>query len=216
MIIIVFYLSGFALDPAKSNQLSLGEKRKLVHEVIEFSEDAPKILSSLTRRELLEIICAEMGKERKYTGLTKPRMIQHLLDIVSKKKSTDKNEVGFKKQRKQESPGQIGRDSREIIEKKETLICENLACRAIMKGEDMFCKRCSCCICYEFDDNKDPSLWLTCDLDSPSEGESCGISCHLKCAAAHKRAGILKSGTPGKLDGGFYCVSCGKVNGLMR
>ncbi|PQQ07418.1 VIN3-like protein 2 [Prunus yedoensis var. nudiflora] len=65
--------SGFVLDPEKCSRLSLGEKRELVHEIAQWSKDAPGILSSFTRRELLEIICAEMGKERKYRGYTKPK-----------------------------------------------------------------------------------------------------------------------------------------------
>ncbi|KAK3027034.1 hypothetical protein RJ639_041189 [Escallonia herrerae] len=104
--------SDFVLDPAKCNQLSMEDRRLLVREIAQLSKDAPKILSSLTRRELLEIICAEMGEERKYTGLSKPKMIEHLLKLVSKKskETTDdslashpSNTVtGFKRQRKEE------------------------------------------------------------------------------------------------------------------
>ncbi|KAG7971989.1 hypothetical protein I3843_07G162300 [Carya illinoinensis] len=138
--------SGCALDPVKCSLLSLGEKRELVHEIARWSKDAPEFLRSFTRSELLEIICAEMGKERKAT----------------------------------------------------------------LTSEDAFCKRCSCCICHCYDDNKDPSLWLTCDNDL------CGLSCHLECALKHERAGILKHGCCEKLDGSFYCISCGKINGIMR
>ncbi|CAD6334657.1 unnamed protein product [Miscanthus lutarioriparius] len=38
-----------------------------------------------------------------------------------------------------------------------TWICKNLACKAVRPSEDSFCKRCSCCVCHKFDDNKDPS-----------------------------------------------------------
>lgn len=65
-----------------------------------------------------------------------------------------------------------------------TLLCQNIACRATITSEDGFCKRCSCCICHCYDDNKDPSLWLTCDNDM------CVLSCHLECASKHERAGI--------------------------
>lgn len=77
----------------------------------------------------------------------------------------------------------------------------------------MFCKRCSCCICRQYDDNKDPSLWLICISDPPFRGVSCGMSCHLECALRHKSCGISPDR---ELDGSFYCVSCGKVNDLLR
>ncbi|KAK9269824.1 hypothetical protein L1049_025397 [Liquidambar formosana] len=225
--------SGFVLDPDKCSKLSLGEKRELVHEIAQWSKDAPEILRSWTRRELLEIICAEMGKERKYTGFTKFRMIQHLLNLVSKKYkknkidnsfalSLAKNHTGSKRQKKEEYPLQLPTDldlvHPESIkeEQVEILLCQNLACRATLSPCDAFCKRCSCCICHHYDDNKDPSLWLTCSSNPPNEAGSCGMSCHLKCALKHERAGIMKNGCCTKLDGSFYCVSCGKSNGLMR
>ncbi|KAK2983118.1 hypothetical protein RJ640_022590 [Escallonia rubra] len=223
--------SDFVLDPAKCNQLSMEDRRLLVREIAQLSKDAPKILSSLTRRELLEIICAEMGEERKYTGLSKPKMIEHLLKLVSKKskETTDdslalhpSNTVtGFKRQRKEEQLLEVSvrPDHAPWKNKRETvklLLCQNLACRATMSPEDNFCKRCSCCICHQYDDNKDPSLWICCESDHPDEWESCGMSCHLKCALKHERAGISMEGCCAKLDGSFFCVSCGKVNGLMR
>ncbi|KAL4556488.1 hypothetical protein LXL04_039143 [Taraxacum kok-saghyz] len=209
--------SGFVLDPEKCNQLSLEEKRKLVHRIAHWSEDAPKILSSLTRKELLEIICAEMGKERKYSGFTKLRMIQHLLKLVSKHPTTkNPSSLDFSPSKKQKPfEGPLG--TMDLSEsRKEQRVCQNLACKAMMSPEDAFCKRCSCCICYKFDDNKDPSLWLTCDWDSGDDPRPCGMSCHLQCAVGHDKAGIRISGNYKKLDGGFYCVSCGKLNGLMR
>ncbi|CAK9163627.1 unnamed protein product [Ilex paraguariensis] len=225
-------LCGFVLDPAKFSQLGMGEKRQLVHEIAKWPEDAPKVLSSLSRRELLDIICAEMGKERKYSGFTKFRMIEHLLKLVcnrSKKKNIDKplvfsptkTEACFERQSWQEhllrQPIQIDHTSWQTVkEAANILLCQNLACRATLSPGDVFCKRCSCCICHQYDDNKDPSLWLICDSDHPKEGDSCGMSCHLKCALEHKRAGVLKNDRCTKLDGGFYCVFCGKINGLMR
>ncbi|OUZ99741.1 Fibronectin [Macleaya cordata] len=223
----------FVLDPAKCSQLSLEEKRELVHEIAQWSKDAPEILRSWSRPELLEIICAEMGKERKYTGFTKSRMIEHLLKLVSEKSETKKRDdnttplsaaktlCGFKRQRKKEHPVRLVTDSDHVPlensgeEQFKTLLCQNLACRATLTPWDAFCKRCSCCICYHFDDNKDPSLWLTCSSDPPNQDDSCGMSCHLQCALKHEGAGITKNGGYSKLDGDFYCVSCGKVNELM-
>ncbi|KAF8404716.1 hypothetical protein HHK36_009605 [Tetracentron sinense] len=224
---------GFVLDPAKCSQLSLEEKRELVHEIAQCSDDAPEMLRSWSRRELLQIICAEMGKERKYTGFTKIRMIGHLLKLVSEKSTennTDdtptlspaKTQIGCKRPRKKEHPLRLATDCDHVLldnsreEQFDTLLCQNLACRATLSPEDAFCKRCSCCICYHFDDNKDPSLWLTCSSDPPDQNDSCGMSCHLKCALKHERAGIVKNGCYTKLDGNFYCVSCRKINGLMR
>ncbi|XP_058069357.1 VIN3-like protein 2 [Magnolia sinica] len=226
--------SGFVLDPAKCSELSLEEKRELVYEISQWSKNAPEILQSWSRRELLEVICAEMGKERKYTGVTKIKMIEHLLRLVLEKKSgkktnhsphsplsPSKTQGSYKKQKKKEDPLRSFNEVDHFPSKSEgeehndILLCRNLACRASLSEEDAFCKRCSCCICYRYDDNKDPSLWLVCGSDLPKDEGLCGMSCHLKCALKHEKAGITKNGRYTKLDGGFYCVSCGKVNGLM-
>lgn len=225
--------SGFVIDPAKCNELSLEEKRELVHEISRWADNAPEILQSWTRRELLQLICAEMGKDRKYTGVTKPKMIEHLLRLVSQKNSKHSNnkssisssslkcQNGTKKKRKKEQPLRAGNDlqsdlSNEVKEANTyNRICQNLACSATLSRPDAYCKRCSCCICYQYDDNKDPSLWLVCNSDPPYRGDSCGVSCHLKCALKHEKAGILKSGCSQKLDGSFYCVYCGKINWLI-
>lgn len=180
----------------------MGEKRELVYEVAKCSKNAAEILSSFSRRELLEIICAEMGKERKYSGYTKFRMIEHLLKLVSRNS-------------KRANAGTKRKSHEEILESRkeehvEIQVCENVACKAALSLYDAFCKRCSCCICYNYDDNKDPSLWLNCGSNSSSENDSCGMSCHLECALKDERA------CTSKLDGGFYCVSCGRINDLTR
>lgn len=95
-----------------------------------------------------------------------------------------------------------------------TWICRNSACRAVLSIGDTFCKRCSCCICHLFDDNKDPSLWLECTSDSPS-GESCGLSCHIECALQRKKAGVVDLGQLMQLDGSYCCASCGKISGIL-
>ncbi|KAG7971987.1 hypothetical protein I3843_07G162300 [Carya illinoinensis] len=212
--------SGCALDPVKCSLLSLGEKRELVHEIARWSKDAPEFLRSFTRSELLEIICAEMGKERKYTGYTKSQMIEHLLKLVLRDSeghnsfAFSPSHIKFKRKRNIGPPQLLTDLNHSPLENNEehikTLRCRNIACRATLTSEDAFCKRCSCCICHCYDDNKDPSLWLTCDNDL------CGLSCHLECALKHERAGILKHGCCEKLDGSFYCISCGKINGIMR
>ncbi|KAL3577071.1 hypothetical protein D5086_022354 [Populus alba] len=223
---------GFVLDPSKCSQLSLGERRELVREIAQWSKDAPEVLSSFTRRELLEIICAEMGKERKYSGYTKFQMIKHLLKLVSKtsKRSSIGNimavspanpQAGFKRPRKKESQAHLSIDLNFVSTKNNSeeyikmQICENAACGATLSPGDAFCKRCSCCICHYYDDNKDPSLWLTCGSDSLGK-RSCGLTCHLICALKDERTGIMKTGCHSKLEGSFYCASCRQVNELMR
>lgn len=192
------------------------EKRELVHQIAQQSnsKDALEILCSFTRRELLEIICAEMGKERKYTGFTKLQMIDHLMKLVSKKsnRSTIDSPVTPSISLGSQNPGAKRQRSEEDHVSR---VCCNVACKATLSQEDSFCRRCSCCICQNYDDNKDPSLWLTCGSDPTDEVNSCGMSCHLKCALTHARSGIAK-GAGRKLEGGFCCVSCGKVNNLMR
>ncbi|KAE8057084.1 hypothetical protein FH972_013803 [Carpinus fangiana] len=206
----------------------MGEKRELVREIARWSKDASEMLRSFTRPELLEIICAEMGKERKYTGYTKAQMIEHLLKLVSQnsKRSTSfafsQAHIGYKRKRNIEASSQLLTDLNHAPlqnneeDRGKTLLCQNVACRATLSPEDAFCKRCSCCICHCYDDNKDPSLWLTCGSDTLDDNDPCGFSCHLECSLKHERAGILKNGFHTKLDGSFCCVSCGKINGLMR
>lgn len=185
--------SGYVIDPSKCSDLTLEQKRDLVHEVSQCAENASEILQSFGRRELLQLICAELGEERKYSGVPKQKMIAHLLKLVSSRNLSkcDKKDRIYSK------------------------ICRNVACQATLKQEDRYCKRCSCCICYRYDDNKDPSLWLVCTSDPPYSNESCGMSCHLKCALTNDKMGFVKNGCYGKLDGSFYCVCCGKLNWLI-
>nr|XP_010929256.1 VIN3-like protein 2 [Elaeis guineensis]XP_019707976.1 VIN3-like protein 2 [Elaeis guineensis] len=227
--------SGFVLDPAKCRKLSIEEKRELIRELSKWPESAPEKLQAWSRRDLLEILCAELGKERKYTGLTKQKMIEYLFRVVSEKKSREhgedmdsapeppkpNSETPSKRQRKNDHPSRLpvatsdlpvsdGNEATNNIR-----YCQNLACRASLTLQDAFCKRCSCCICHKYDENKDPSLWLFCSSDTPSQGNSCGLSCHLKCVLNHEKAGILKNGQSTRLDGSYYCIYCGKVNDLL-
>ncbi|OIV96605.1 hypothetical protein TanjilG_28462 [Lupinus angustifolius] len=203
--------------------LSLQDKQKLVHEIAQQSKDAPNMLHSFTRRELLEIICAELGAERKYTGYTKSQMIENLLRIIYKKSKLHsiqktvahaKSRIGSKKKKVASNDLQYAPQGNSKEETVKTLLCQNVACRATLTSKDSFCKRCSCCICLCYDDNKDPSLWLTCSSDLAGE-ESCGRSCHLQCALSNESSGILKDIWGTKLDGSFVCASCGKTNELM-
>ncbi|KQK07559.1 VIN3-like protein 1 [Brachypodium distachyon] len=95
-----------------------------------------------------------------------------------------------------------------------TWVCRNLSCKAIVTSEDSFCKRCSCCICHQFDDNKDPSLWLVCASEN-DDRNCCGSSCHIECAFQHKKVGCFDLGKIIHLDGSYSCASCGKVSGIL-
>ncbi|XP_004296441.1 PREDICTED: VIN3-like protein 2 [Fragaria vesca subsp. vesca] len=226
---------GLAQDLSNCSNLSIDKKRKLVYEISKWSQGASEVLQAWSRQEILQILCVEMGKERKYTGLTKVKIIEHLLKVVSENQSGGNEVVAdlkpqsstasgqriTKRQRKTENPSRVSvlENSSPInisgSELANTKFCKNSACRATLNQEDAFCKRCSCCICYQYDDNKDPSLWLVCSSDPPFQGKSCGMSCHLDCAFKHERSGIGKEGRRMGLDGSFYCVSCGKVNDLL-
>ncbi|VFQ70211.1 unnamed protein product [Cuscuta campestris] len=220
------------LDPEKCSKLGMEEKRELVYKVSKMSNFSPEMLQSWTRQDILEILCAEMGKERKYTGLTKLKIIENLLRIVAEKKkspkngvssnsSPDKDQRSFKRQRKSDHPNHFldaTTDDAPVTNATNSNItyCKNLACRARLTSEYSFCKRCSCCICRAYDDNKDPSLWLVCNSEPPFQGESCGMSCHLECAIRHERSGIVvKDRTDGGINGSFYCVACGKTNDIL-
>ncbi|KAE9462419.1 hypothetical protein C3L33_05657, partial [Rhododendron williamsianum] len=211
--------------------LSMEEKRELVYELSKWSHGAPEMLQSWSRQEILQILCAEMGKERKYTGLTKLKIIEHLLRVVAEKKSqgngTAENpdpqcspsveQRASKRQRKTDQPSRLPVAVNSIVvdssesDTISTIYCKNSACKAKLSQKDVFCKRCSCCICSQYDDNKDPSLWLTCSSEPPYPGDACGMSCHLECALRHKKSGIAKDG----MDGSFSCVACGKLNDLL-
>nr|QWB89293.1 VIL4 [Bambusa tulda] len=220
------------MDPEKRNEMSLKDKRELVYEVSKWPQGASEILQCWTRRDLLELICAELGKERKYTNVSKSKMIAYLLKLVSRKNGQLKddnvnasllgqNNNDTQKKASEEQPqhftNRVNCDPSTCKEAQtgSLLICRNVACQATLDAEGAYCKRCSCCICRKYDEYKDPSLWLICSSDNPYCGYSCGMSCHLKCALKNKKAGIIKNGC-NKLDGSFYCVCCGKINWLMR
>lgn len=212
------------------------QKRELIYEMSKWPEGASEMLQSWSRQEILQILCAELGKERKYTGLTKSKLIENLLTIVCEKRSqepgtanvsevqpsSENGERTPKRQRKSDHPNRLpfaangAADVSPDIDSGNTMYCKNSACKAKMNQRDVFCKRCSCCICHQYDDNKDPGLWLICNSDAPFRGLSCGMSCHLECALRHENSGISQDRQDKGLDGSFCCVSCGKVNDLLR
>lgn len=175
------------------------------------------------KKELLRT-CFE--KERKYSGLSKSKMTEQLLKISTKgcknhetRKITSgtSNQVSSRKQlRKVDSPIRLpsALELSQDAGSPNTWICKNSACRAILTSDDTFCKRCSCCICHLFDDNKDPSLWLVCTSET-NERDSCGLSCHIECALHRQKVGVVNLGQLMQLDGSYCCASCGKVSGII-
>ncbi|KAL7125891.1 hypothetical protein ABFS83_14G146800 [Erythranthe nasuta] len=121
-----------------------------------------------------------------------------------------------KQQRKAENPVRIAPSSEPCVDLEDSspLICKNSACRATLSADDSFCKRCSCCICHLFDENKDPSLWLECTSES-GLGDTCGLSCHIECALQRSKVGVVNLGMLMQLDGSYCCASCGKVSGIL-
>ncbi|CAA2986083.1 Hypothetical predicted protein [Olea europaea subsp. europaea] len=121
-----------------------------------------------------------------------------------------------RKRRKGENPVRIPPATEPYADTKcpNSSICINSACRATISTDDKFCKRCSCCICHLFDDNKDPSLWLECKSGS-GLGNSCGLSCHIECALQCGKVGVVNLGQLMQLDGSYCCASCGNVSEIL-
>ncbi|XP_058184321.1 VIN3-like protein 1 isoform X2 [Rhododendron vialii] len=166
-------------------------------------------------------------KEKKYTASSKCKMTDQpqktskkILKNQEPKKASispkGQTSSGRKSQRKGENPVRIPPSSEESPDfgNSNSWLCKNAACRAILSIEDTFCKRCSCCICHLFDDNKDPSLWLVCSSDSGTI-DSCGLSCHIECALQREKVGVVDLGQLMQLDGSYCCASCGKVSGIL-
>ncbi|KAK6162553.1 hypothetical protein DH2020_002394 [Rehmannia glutinosa] len=128
----------------------------------------------------------------------------------------DQQQQSRKQPRKTENPVRIPPSPEPCVDFKcsNSWICKNSACRATLSVDDTFCKRCSCCICHLFDDNKDPSLWLECTSES-GPGDSCGLSCHIECALQRGKVGVVDLGLLMQLDGSYCCPSCGKVSGIL-
>ncbi|XP_078433786.1 VIN3-like protein 2 [Wolffia australiana] len=185
-------------EPAKG--MSREEKQALVYDMVKARVGSPEMLRAWSRRDILELLCLEMGKERKYTGLTKHKLIEQLLRVVADKEeqTPPPPPLPAKRRRKSERPARLAVERR----------CGNLACQAAMAPAEAFCRRCSCCICHNYDDNKDPGLWLVCEAGDGS----CAASSHVECALREKKCGLAADP---KLDAAFLCVSCSRTNDLL-
>ncbi|KAG7584335.1 Oberon PHD finger domain [Arabidopsis suecica] len=208
-------------DSMGSSKMSFDQKRQLIYRLSKQSDTALKeVLKDWTCVEIRELLRAESEKNIKYTGLTKEEIIIRLFNIVSKKNTggyevEEERNPSPKRQRKDLDPLHYVTPLAKA-KGKGTMYCQNLACQAKLREEATFCQRCSCCICYKYDNNKDPSLWLTCNSDPPLDGESCGLSCHLVCAFDNLNSGLKEDTPSSNIDGCFSCVFCGKENSKIE
>ncbi|CAI0389855.1 unnamed protein product [Linum tenue] len=178
--------------------------------------------SSGPKKELLRTC---FDKDKKLSPSFKGKMTElkslgskTIKKLESKKTSpTTNNQPSKKQKRKGENPIRIipAPDQSPNFVSSNSWICKNAACRAVLSIDDSFCKRCSCCICHSFDENKDPSLWLFCSSEAANE-DSCGLSCHIECAFQHEKVGVVDHGQLMQLDGSYCCASCGKVSGIIE
>ncbi|XVF49226.1 hypothetical protein PTKIN_Ptkin03bG0251700 [Pterospermum kingtungense] len=217
------------LFPAVSGLQSLSSSVQSTPEKNGHSDDASRspellqeFLKSAPRKELLRNC---FDKDKKNSASSKSKMTEALKlghkimkkSELRKASSTANCQPSSKKQnRKGENPMRLLPASEQPPDHgfSNSWICKNSACRAVLSIDDTFCKRCSCCICHLFDDNKDPSLWLVCTSES-SEGDYCGLSCHIECALQREKVGVVDHGQLMQLDGSYCCASCGKVSGIL-
>ncbi|XP_038712220.1 VIN3-like protein 1 isoform X2 [Tripterygium wilfordii] len=179
-------------------------------------------LKSGPKKELLRT-CSD--KDKKRSASSKSKITDHLKTSSKMIKKQDKRKASLspnnqpasrKQSRKGDNPMRLSPTTELSTDfgYSNSWICKNSACRAVLSTNDTFCKRCSCCICHLFDDNKDPSLWLVCASES-CDGDSCGLSCHIECALKRKKVGVVNLGQLMQLDGSYCCASCGKVSGIL-
>lgn len=217
-----FSLSVSGLQSLSSSVQSTPEKNGNSDDASRSPELLQEFLKSGPKKELLRTC---FDKDKKHTASSKSRTteVMKIGNKTVKKQESKKassspsNQPSFKKQqRKGENPMQLVTPPEQSSDFgcSKSWICKNSACRAVISIDDTFCKRCSCCICHLFDDNKDPSLWLVCTSES-SGGDFCGLSCHIECALQREKVGVVDLGQLMQLDGSYCCASCGKVSGIL-
>jgi hypothetical protein len=174
---------------------------------------------------------ASVNTEKEESGISKCKLVEGIPRTVTVKRcknvdlkkvssninnSTVTGSQALKRQPRmgdnsvQSSENGISQDKKPL----DTWICKNSACKAVLTSDKTFCKRCSCFICHQFDDNKDPSLWLVCSSES-GDKDCCESSCHIECALHHQKAGCIDLGQSMQLDGNYCCAACGKIIGIL-
>lgn len=210
---------------ASSSAISAPEENGHIHESTNGEESLQEFLKTNPRKELSH---SSLEKERKLTQ-SKGKVSEELSKVASSKGCKN---LGMKKHLSSNSSVANGHTPKKHPRRGEhsimllpveglldlkydrTWICKNSACKAKLTAEDTFCKRCSCCICHHFDDNKDPSLWLVCSSETDDQ-DWCGLSCHIECAFQRQKVGVIDLGQSIQLDGSYCCASCGKVSGIL-
>lgn len=193
------------------------------------SDDAsrsPKLLQEFLKsgsKKELRRNCLDKGKKNSASSKSRMTDLPKTNNKTSKKQDSKKvsssphTQPSRKQPRKGDNPTRVPLASEQSskLGNSNSWICKNSACRAVLSIDDTFCRRCSCCICHLFDDNKDPSLWLVCSTDA-GQDDSCGLSCHIECAFRRKKVGVVDLGQLMQLDGSYCCASCGKVSGILE
>ncbi|XP_019447463.1 PREDICTED: VIN3-like protein 1 isoform X2 [Lupinus angustifolius] len=182
------------------------------------SELSQEFLKSGSKKELIRTC---FGKDKKkVSSKSKMSDSKSIGKVIKKQESKQVSSLSHQPPRKQHRKGENPTrlistpDRSSDFGHSNSWICKNAACRAVLSIDDTFCRRCSCCICHLFDDNKDPSLWLVCTSEY-TQGDSCGLSCHIECALRHEKVGVIDHRQLMQLDGGYCCASCGKVTGIL-
>ena len=144
---------------------------------------------------------ADLGRERKYIGLSKRRMLDYLFRVVTASKSSspvvhvqekeptlDPNASTLRNVKGKVTihhDCQLLSAIRYLLLYPFQLIMCGLAevwnAGEILNLEDKFCRWCTCCLCFQYDDNKGPALWLFCSSEHPMQKDSFRLSCHLEC-----------------------------------
>ncbi|XP_022729818.1 VIN3-like protein 1 isoform X1 [Durio zibethinus] len=217
-----YFAKGSGLQSLSSSVQSTPEKNGHSDDASRSPELLQEFLKSGPKKELLRTC---FDKDKKNSACSKGKMTEALKlgnktlkkSELRKASSTANSQPSSRKQnRKGENPMRVLPASEQASEHafSNSWICKNSACRAVLSIDDTFCKRCSCCICHLFDDNKDPSLWLVCASEY-GEGDYCGLSSHIECALQHEKVGVVDLGQLMQLDGSYCCASCGKVSGIL-
>ncbi|KAL6974362.1 hypothetical protein U1Q18_028544 [Sarracenia purpurea var. burkii] len=219
-----FYCRVSGIQSLSSSVQSTPEKNGHSDDASRSPELLQEFVKSGPKKDLFQTC---FDKEKKHTASSKCKMAEQppktSKKIVKnhdprKPSLSPKGQASSRKhQRKGDNPVRIPpatEQSPDFGRSSNSWVCKNSACRAILTIDDIFCKRCSCCICHKFDDNKDPSLWLVCTSESGNR-DSCGLSCHIECALQREKVGVVDLGQLMQLDGSYCCASCGKVSGIL-
>ena len=68
--------------------MSVDENRELVRKLLKRPQSGPHTLWSCSPRDIVEILCADLGSEGKYIGLSMRRMLDYLFRVVTASKSS--------------------------------------------------------------------------------------------------------------------------------